>query len=260
VAAQPLAYLYLSQIPYTGIDLGPVGMALYWIFFAAIIFTLSYFVLFKGLPFVQRQTQTFASCVAASLNSVPRVTVAVTEPVVPLPAAPAVKDQPRSSNYSAYNGFSSFAANGALSVEDIVKSLSRQHAVEREQEQTDLVPKTEKENEVITSAIPVSAQEFASALLIGDRQAVFAALRQHAQNNGAPEKLVSGAAFLIDDAYRSRIEGTGETVLSRIAARLSTPVLEQLVTALTTAVDASYSSGMTGAKLALARALAVLGA
>ena len=29
ISAQPLAFLYLSQIPYTGFDLGPIGTALY---------------------------------------------------------------------------------------------------------------------------------------------------------------------------------------------------------------------------------------
>jgi len=48
--------------------------------------------------------------------------------------------------------------------------------------------------------------------------------------------------------------------IKRITDSIATPVLEKLVTALSTAVDSSYSVGITGAKLALTRALATLGA
>jgi hypothetical protein len=41
---------------------------------------------------------------------------------------------------------------------------------------------------------------------------------------------------------------------------LSVSQLEKLVTSLTTAIDATYSTGATGAKLALTRALSVIGA
>jgi len=36
--------------------------------------------------------------------------------------------------------------------------------------------------------------------------------------------------------------------------------LEKLIASLTTAIDSSYSTGVTGAKLALTRALSILGA
>jgi hypothetical protein len=41
----------------------------------------------------------------------------------------------------------------------------------------------------------------------------------------------------------------------RITGKCTTPTLETLVASLTHAVDGSYSQGMTGAKLALTRAL-----
>jgi hypothetical protein len=46
----------------------------------------------------------------------------------------------------------------------------------------------------------------------------------------------------------------------RLVARLDTPTLEKLVASLTTAIDSSYTAGVTGAKMALTRALGVLGA
>jgi hypothetical protein len=91
--------------------------------------------------------------------------------------------------------------------------------------------------------------------------AVFAGLRQHVRGAGAPEQLISDIVCLLDDVYRSRIDGTVcDADIARMTARLSTPTLEKLVASLATAIDSSYSTGVTGAKLALARALTVLGA
>ena len=101
---------------------------------------------------------------------------------------------------------------------------------------------------------------FAGALVEGDRAAVFAGLRQHIRGSGAPEQLLSKVACLIDDVYRSRIDGTAcDPELARLTARLDTPTLEKLVASLATAIDSSYSTGVTGAKLALTRALTILG-
>lgn len=102
---------------------------------------------------------------------------------------------------------------------------------------------------------------FISALVEGDRPAVFNGLRQHVRGGGASEKLMSEITCILDDAYRSRIDGTGcDADVARITARLNTATLEKLVASLATAIDSSYSTGVTGAKLALTRALSVLGA
>ena len=78
---------------------------------------------------------------------------------------------------------------------------------------------------------------------------------------GAPEQLISSVVCLLDDTYRARIDGTDcDADIARMTARLSTPTLEKLIASLTTAIDSSYSTGVTGAKLALTRALTVLGA
>ena len=66
------------------------------------------------------------------------------------------------------------------------------------------------------------------------------------------EQLLSKVACLIDDVYRSRIDGTAcDPELARLTARLDTPTSEKLVASLATAIDSSYSTGVTGAKLAL---------
>jgi hypothetical protein len=79
--------------------------------------------------------------------------------------------------------------------------------------------------------------------------------------DGSPEQLVSGVVCLLDDVYRARVDGTAcDPDIARLTARLSTTTLEKLIASLTTAIDSSYSTGVTGAKLALTRALVTLGA
>ncbi len=178
------------------------------------------------------------------------------------------REAPR--GYSSYEGFKSFARNGALSIEDIVKGLS--HALKTTQKNKEPIyegvePVYEHVEPIVadavaeTGAVPPHIRGFAAALVEGDRVAVFAGLRQHIRGSGAPEQLISKTVCLIDDVYRSRIDGTAcDAEFARMTARLDTPTLERIIAALTTAVDSSYSNGVTGAKLALTRALAVLGA
>jgi hypothetical protein len=297
VNSQPLAYLYLSQIPYTGLDLGPVGTMMYWLVLLAFSLALAYLVLFSAVPYASRSMQAFGTRVIDILNSekfAPAPVVAHAAPVRPLMPAPArslpsvaasVREVPRA--YSTYDGFKSFAQKGALSIDDIVKGLTReththtvQHVVETPNvepiyanvepvplpEEPKKVgqptpPPTLPEPEPLEVSVPADVKGFTSALLEGDRLAVFAGLRQHMRGGGAAERLISAVACLIDDAYRARIDGTpADADIARLAARFSTPTLEKLVASLTTAIDASYSVDVTGAKLALTRALATLGA
>lgn len=308
VTVQPLAYLYLSQIPYTGLDLGPVGTALYWLALIAWSAACAYFVLFGIAPFINRSIRDFGSRVAAMVNTsafvsttpslVPIAVAAapaatpVSEPILTVPvasaatasieeasapAAPEVR-----SSYSSYDGFKSFAQDGTLSIDDIVKGLSRGRSVSASTlaaaPQAAPVPvapvmpvptaaPVEAELPTVSSAatptteIPVDTRGFTIALLQGDRTAVFAGLRQYVRGGGAPEQLVSAVACALDDVYRARMDGTPcDSMLERLAARVDTPTLEKLVTALTTAIDSSYTNGMTGAKLALTRALSGIGA
>lgn len=178
---------------------------------------------------------------------------------------------------SSYDGFKSLARGGALSIDDIVKGLSRHHHQSHPQPRDveplrNVEPVYENIEPVYENVEPIVAAEeqnaprafvrgFVFALLEGDRAAVFAGLRQHMRGGGRAEHLLSEAVCLLDDAYRARIDGTAaDAELARLSARLSTPVLEKLVASLATAIDSSYSVDVTGAKLALTRALATLGA
>ncbi len=284
VSSLPLAYLYLSQIPYTGLDLGPVGTVVYWVVLVVLALALAYLVLFWMVPLVDRSVRNFSSHLKEALNA-QELAYASYGPVAPLAGMPepAVSQQAKEEDpyeaprgYSTFEGFKSFAHNGALSIDDIVKGLAYSHSVplatvekrvepvyehtepiyeNTEAVRNDTIPET-----VPASAAPTHARGFIAALIEGDRSAVFAGLRQYVRGAGTPEKLMSETACLLDDVYRARIDGTSSDAdLTRLVARLDTPTLEKLVASLTTAIDSSYTISVTGAKLALTRALAVIG-
>jgi len=269
VNSQPLAYLYLSQIPYTGLDLGPVGTLIYWLVLIAFSLALAYLVLFNAMPYANRSLQAFGARVIEILNSEKFVPapVAVHAPaahqratpppvhkaVAPRPvalSASAVREAPRA--YSTYDGFKSFAQKGALSIDDIVKGLTReththtvQHVVETAAQAPNVepiyanvepipAPEPKKVGEPIPpptlpepepeTAVPADVKGFTSALLEGDRLAVFAGLRQHTRGGGNAAHFISAVACLIDDVYRARIDGTPcDADTARLAARFSTP-------------------------------------
>ncbi len=275
---QPFAYLYLSQIPYTGLDLGPLGTAFYWLALIGWSLALAYVVLFRMTPFTYRWVQLFGTRVSTVLNAQKLQPVSVlSAAIVPVPSdtnnAKSEPLSPIARGYSTHEGFKSFGRDGALSIEDIVKGLSRENPAPVAERIVETVPNVEPiysnvepihevvETIVEPSTAPASVRGFAIALIEGDRAAVFAGLRQQVRGGGTSEQLMSAVTGLLDDVYRSRIDGTAcDADILRLTAKLSTPTLEKVVAALATAIDASYSTGVTGAKLALMRALAVLGA
>jgi hypothetical protein len=281
VGAQPLAYLYLSQIPQTGLDLGPVGTMIYWLVLIGIAFAFAYFVLFGAAPLANRSLRNFGSRVSLALNAQELAPVRETYAIPPAPVqhetSQTFAEAPEAvRGYSSYDGFKSFAQNGALSIEDLVKGLSREHSIRaavgtiapatlapapRVEPIYEHVEPIMNESVFEKTVIPADVRGFTAALLEGDRVAVFAGLRQHVRGSGASEQLISSVACLLDDAYRARIDGSAcDPDIARMTARLNTPMLEKLIASLTTAIDSSYSTGATGAKLALTRALSILGA
>jgi hypothetical protein len=291
VGSQPLVYLYLSQVPYTGLDLGPVGTALYWLALIAWSVAAAYLVLFLGVPYANRSVRLLGVRVSDALNASRSIrdNMISSVSVPPMPELPARHTEHQSvptpekkevlseitHSYSPYEGFKSFAHNGALSIEDIVKGLSRhgeQSSVPMAVPEPVVAaavqvpePEDSKHYEpVVHTAVSEALSDmhgFTSALVAGDRATVFSVLREHVRCGGAPESLISSAVCLLDDTYRARVEGSQcDAHIERVAARLDTPTLEKLVAALATAIDSSYSDSVTGAKLAFTRALAVLGA
>lgn len=274
------AYIYLSQIPYTGLDLGPTGTIIYWIGLIVWSLALAYLVLFGAMPVAARSARTFGERVSDALNKhavtpAPVMLSQAPEPADEEPAEPVAEETHEAGRgYSAFDGFKSFAQHEVLSIEDIVKGLARSHKIPSAPER--VVEPVHEHVEPMLPAMSMSRAEvereetptlvadvrgLTTALVQGDRAGVFAGLRQHTRDGGSAEALISSIVFLLDDAYRARIDGSAcDPDIMRVTARLNTSTLEKLVAALTTAIDSSYSMDVTAAKLALTRALSVLGA
>jgi hypothetical protein len=98
--------------------------------------------------------------------------------------------------------------------------------------------------------VSLDVNAFVSAILSGNREQAFGAIR-----HGRVEELMAGAVTALDSLYRSRVEGKmpGDAVLARAAQEFSGPALENIISILAGAVDATYSSPETAAKLALTK-------
>ena len=283
------AYVSLSQIPYTGLDLGPVGTVVYWITLILICLAAAYLIIFNLVPFVYRRLTSFGSGVSQVLNQPSGLALATGAGVVAghggsashAPVAASTTAPPYKSAYSINQGFRSFAEGNTLTIDDIVKGLARETAVVvpvaamaaaapmQAMSSEDLVA-PRSQTAVMYSAQPARAPEpsapvstdvrdFVAALLNGDRTTVFSSYRQMIREGGDGEMFLTQVVCAIDDAYRARVEGTYvHPEIAQLTANCATPFLEKITSALTNAVDSSYSPGVTGGKLALTRALAVV--
>jgi len=245
---------------------------------------LAYLVLFNAVPFALARVQRFGGSVKEALNNESAQghnTHAA--PVVhashgirhdhtahPAPAKP--------EGYNTHDGFRSFAAGEGLTIDDIVKGLSRE--IEQKHETLE-VPTHQEVMQAVEAPSPVAAaplapqyvpaaapvmapmndsvRDFIKALLDGDRDTVFGMIRSMARNGEDTEAFVSHAACALDDAYRACIDGTTcHPDIAELTNGCHPSFLERLVHSLSGAVDGSYSSGMTGVKMALTRALGVV--
>jgi hypothetical protein len=307
----------LSQIPYTGLDLGFFGTIVYWLMLILWSLAAAYLVLFALLPRLLKSTKTFTHSVQDAVHTtsamnnshypshsnqsahstynahaLPVASVSA-EPthyahVAPKAYAP-VADMHAASKapaHTSHQGFRSFGTDATLTIDDIVKGLSRESGMVFESEKpvsknliseahTEVAPSVKlqsSEKSVTHEAIhaAVSAPQthmslsddvsgFISSLLAGDRDAVFSTMRGITKSGGDTADFLSQAVCALDDAYRARVDGTHvHPDIARITSDLHTSFLERMVTSLATAVDSSYSAGITGTKLALTRALALV--
>lgn len=282
---QPLAFVYLSQIPYTGLDLGPWGTAMYWIMLILWSLAAAYLVLFSAMPFALKRVNAFGSQVKETLAGDSEVPEPVQEyasiSVEEAPVARTYTAPEPTIEYQATEGFRTFAQGAALTIDDIVKGLAREaearptataHELRpnfmiREEEQPHYEPApvpeplAAKPEPVAQEAAPVNADvsDFITALLQGDRDTVFATIRSITRTGGNSEEFLTHAVCALDEAYRSQVDGSVcHPEIARLTSECHPNFLEKIVTALTTAVDGSYSTGVTGVKLALTRALSVV--
>lgn len=271
---EPLSYVYLSEVPYTGLELGPVGTVIYWIMLIGWSAALAYLVLFNAVPFALARVRRFGTSVNEALNSdAPSRSTHGHEArhdhaALSAHPGPAVSAAPR--GYDAHDGFRSFAAGDGLTIDDIVKGLAREmeqkHAaapmpVPAPEETPAPAPQVMQEAPAPQppAAITGDVRDFIKALLDGDRDTVFGMIRTKARSGEDTELFVSEAACALDDAYRACIDGTTcHPDIAELTSGCHPSFLEKLVASLTTAVDGSYSTGMTGVKMALTRALGVV--
>ena len=259
---QPLAFVTLSQIPYTGLELGEFGTIVYWLFLIVWSGAVAYIVLFKALPYTGRKLALIGTGVSEAINATEEGTMSVHmqddfEDVKETHFSPKTGDEP-------------------LSVEDIVRGLSRMHQaprpvmhsaspVEVEEEEAEM-PEADVAQEM--EMPPVQAQptsvegeelRLLNALMSGDRDTTFSILRRSTRGGARPEALIEKVLVFLDSAYRERVEGSACTNdVRRMCASVDTGILEEVISSLASAIDTTYSQSQTGAKLALARAHAVI--
>jgi hypothetical protein len=243
---------------------------------------LAYLVLFNAVPFALARAKRFGGNVKQALNNEAPAPSdhGHSQPVAHAAAhsAHAASSAPaKPTGYSAHDGFRSFAAGEGLTIDDIVKGLSREIEQKHVHEAPAPMPVHQEIMQsaheeapapaprYVPAAAPVAApmnadvRDFIAALLNGDRDTVFGMIRSMARQGEDTEAFVSNAACALDDAYRACIDGTTcHPDIAELTNGCHPSYLERLVASLTTAVDGSYSAGMTGVKMALTRALGVV--
>lgn len=276
IVSQPLASLYLADLPYTGLDLGPIGTALYWIALIVWSVALAYLIFWSLAPLALKRVQSGVKHPAPA-------TAHQSEPVAPVAETHVVAvahSTPKLPATVSYEDFKSEVQSmgTALSIEDIVKGLSRHAADERaytdmsaqKEIEEVIAPVTEQINQ-ITERAPIAARQavpptatalphdvpaFISALLNAEKETVFSMIRELNRAGHDVEDFLTHVVVALDDAYRAKIDGTPvHPEVAKVCIDCAPSFLERVVSALTTVVDGSYMTGVTGVKLALTRAL-----
>lgn len=276
-AEPPLGSVYLSELPYTGLDLGPFGTFVYWTMIVLWSAAAAYLVLFGGFPALRRRFATISEDEGDTMSQPAPASMMMSAASVPaqheaVHAAAMAAAQPIAPSKTELTGegFKRFASADTLTIDDIVKGLSRESGmnITSEPAPVSAAPEFSAPEPVQRPAAPAQAAapadihpevpSFIAAILEGERDYVFGVIRQLTQAGHDVEAFMAHAICALDDAYRARIDGTPvHADVKRATDHCATPFLERLVSSLTTAVDGSYSMGVTGIKLALTRALAV---
>ncbi|XKT75472.1 MAG: hypothetical protein ACJKSS_01655 [Patescibacteria group bacterium UBA2103] len=240
---QALAFVTLSQIPYTGLELGPVGAVIYWVFLIVWSGAVAYLVLFKALPFARRKLVMVGEDVMEVLDASKEDTM--------------YASMPEEKEHVEF--LPNQKGDDALSVEDIVRGLSRMHKEKAPEENVldEIDVAAEMELPPVEKVAPVTSGEdmrLLNAIISGDKDASFGILRRVIRNGARAEDLFEKVLVHLDSAYRARVDGAYvDEDVRRATASLDTALLEEVITALAPAIDTTYSHAQTGAKLALTR-------
>ncbi|HEY4510930.1 MAG TPA: hypothetical protein VJG29_00990, partial [Candidatus Paceibacterota bacterium] len=216
-AEQPLAFVTLSQIPYTGYEAGPLGVALFW----TLLVLWSVFVAYL-LSVKQLHLRVYA---ALSRFSAPSSSASVHEHTHAIPKA---------------TSFSAEQFNPPVRPQ-----VSEEHFVR--------TPVALANVSDYVSAVPL----FIGWIIEGKSEQAFNFLRTLRMTEKSAQDFMEKTVCELDGAYRCRLDKTGganEHTLSLIS-KLSNKQIEELIDALASGVDRSYGSEYTSAKVALVRAL-----
>lgn len=95
---------------------------------------------------------------------------------------------------------------------------------------------------------------FIQWLLEGNQHKAFAFLRTMTRQGREADTFLGKVIYELDRAYQARLEGAeADRSVVDLIGTLSNAEVESLITSLTRAVDGGYTTGMTGAKVALTR-------
>jgi hypothetical protein len=263
VTPQPLTYVSLASLPYTGLDLGPWGTAVYWLMLILWSLAVAYVLLGGVVPFALKRAGVLGSQIGEAINQEPPHTPAP-EPahssahvMHAAPVAAPVRSRPGS-----YHGFKTYAQDGGtLTIDDIVKGLSRAPMAEEPvgPPMPPVIPVAAPAPAPQVASVPHEVPGFIAALLEGQREQVFAVIRDINKAGGDTEAFLTQVTMALDDAYRAKTTGTPvHPEVARVCENCAPNFLERVISSLATAVDSTYSAGVTGVKLALTRALHVI--
>lgn len=248
---QPLAFVTLSQIPYTGYETGPLGVALFWMTLIGFAAVAAYLIVMKRYP--QRLVEQYLA--GSGRSSMPHID-ASDESYMHAPAmthvssiAPSPIKVMRSTlapERAAYAPAMHTAPVAHAAAESHVVRTPVALASSRTPEASDYV-----------SAVPL----FIGWVASGQSEKAFDFLRTLSLTSQSAQDFMEKTVCELDDAYRCRMDNTGapnEHTTAAIA-NLSNSEVEKLIEALASAVDRSYGSEYTSAKVALVKALGVKG-
>ncbi len=260
VSAQPLTYVALSDLPYTGLDLGPGGTMLYWLMLVLWSLAVAYVILGGALPFALRKVGILTEAQTHAVHAPAPIHAPAPRPVVESVAAPVAHAAPTST----YEAFKAKSAEEPLTIEDIVKGLSSaaddSHLLPPIPQSVRTVAAPVASARTEPTATPSDVPAFLAAMFAGDKDAVFAKLRDVTKAGEDAQEFLTHAVFALDDAYRAKTEGAPvHPEIAKVCENCAPNFLEKLIETLSTAVDSSYTAGTTAAKVAVTRALKLIG-
>ncbi len=262
--SQPLAFLYLSQIPYTGFGSGPVAEVVFFTLILGWSALASYFLTIKGwgarMLAIMGGTAAMSMPSFAPMHPVPAVPAS--RPVeakperAPAPAVPAPVIEEASTE--------SKDVRGVLVFEHVPgSSMPRLRLVEKPQAQVKMfnpvispiqpeIPAYSASSPTVAPALStLSSTELLKAVAGGNDEGVYAAIR-----GADAQKMICDAAVKLDVLYRARVERrplSGE--LASAFGSWSAKALEELISFFTCAADYTYSNRETPVKLSLMKAV-----